>query len=102
MRLLLPSLVAALMVAAMCAAGSASAASRYADPNGGTANDCSAPDSAHACEIQRAITVAGSGDQVVVASGTYDIASGITVNKPLTIAGVAGQPRPKLVARASV
>lgn len=38
----------------------------------------------------------------MVAPGTYDIATAITVNKSLTIAGVAGQPRPRLVGRAGV
>ena len=94
---------AALAVAAcLCAAAPAVASTRYAAANGSPTNDCTAPDEAHACEIQRAITVAGSGDLVVVAPGEYDIASGVVVNKPLTLAGAAGQPRPRLVGRAGV
>ena len=88
--------------AAMCLAGPAGAATRYAAPDGGTGNDCSAPDSTHACAIQRAITVAGTGDEVLLAPGTYDIASGVVVDRALTIAGAPGQPRPRLVGRTGV
>jgi Ca2+-binding RTX toxin-like protein len=102
MALRLSTGLATAVLAALCLAGSAAAVPRYAAPDGGAANDCSAPDSAHACEIHRAIQVAGPGDEVVVAPGTYDIASEVVVNKSLTIAGAAGQQRPRLVGRAGV
>jgi hypothetical protein len=94
----------ALCVLAVLAAlpASAGAATRYAAPDGGAANDCSAPDAAHACDIPRAITVANGGDEVLLASGTYPIAATVSVSKSLLLRGPATGTKPRLVGAAGL
>jgi hypothetical protein len=77
----------------------ASAADRYASPAGGTALGCPA---AEPCSLAAAITGAGADDVVIVTPGTYKVASTIEATVPLSIHGLAGQPRPRIVGAAKV
>ncbi|HET8949611.1 MAG TPA: hypothetical protein VFN44_03845 [Solirubrobacteraceae bacterium] len=78
---------------ASAAPGAAAAAQRYASPSGsGTA--CS---SASPCEIAQAITGAKSGDEVVVLPGDHALTATPPLHNQVTIRGVPGQPRPRLV-----
>src|SRR4051812_11376009 len=80
-------------------APAANAAVRFASPDGSGAAPCaeSAP-----CNINTAISGAADGDEVVLASGTYDSAHGVPVQgidvgntqDNLLIHGRPGQPRP--------
>lgn len=71
-----------------CAAG-AEAAQRYVAPTGsGAACTQVAP-----CSIDQGVNSAGAGDEVIVASGTYNPGDLVSANG-LSIHGVAGQPRP--------
>jgi hypothetical protein len=73
--------------------GVAAAAQRYASPSGsGTA--CS---SASPCQIAQAITGAQSGDEVVVMPGDHSLTAAPPLHNQVTIRGVPGQPRPRLV-----
>jgi len=79
-------------------AGSAGAATRYAEPNGnGPVGTCPQSDP---CAIRAAISdpSVAAGDEVIVAPGTYDITPGptLSITKPITVHGQAGQPRPLL------
>jgi hypothetical protein len=82
-------------VAAASTTPVASAATqRYASPTGsGTA--CS---SASPCGITDAVNGASAGDEVIVSPGDYPLTGG-TLGTPdqITIRGVAGQPRPRLM-----
>lgn len=85
-------LVIILASALISPAGAAAASQRYASPSGsGTA--CT---SAFPCAIRQAITAAGSGAQVIVKPGVYALTATLSDPAPITIQGVAGQPRPRL------
>jgi hypothetical protein len=85
--------VAGALVAAGAAAPGASAAEqRYASPSG-AGNDCS---STYPCNIVWAIQGAKAGDEVIVMPGDYSVAYTIENQAPVSIHGVAGQPRPTL------
>src|SRR5690348_17154426 len=71
---------------------SATAAQRYASPNG--AGICAAADP---CAIKQAVEGAGPGDEVIVNPGDYPLSGPIHAAKPVTIHGLAGQPRPRLL-----
>jgi hypothetical protein len=86
-------------VAAVLAFGAppALAAQRFAAPSPGGSGNCSSP--ANPCDIRTAITGAHASDEVIVAPGTYGPLTS-TIAFPtfnLTVHGVAGQPRPRLL-----
>jgi hypothetical protein len=87
-RLSLLTVLGALLAAAPAASA---ATPRYASPNG--SGDCG---SASPCSITQAITGAQSGDEVIVNPGDYSLTTSLIASKPITIHGVAGQPRPRL------
>ncbi len=75
-------------------APSASAATqRYASPNGG-GTDCSA---VQPCSITEAIPHASPGDEVIIQPGDYPLATTLAPPSDVTIHGVAGKPRPRLL-----
>jgi hypothetical protein len=93
-RLASLSVLAALVAVASTSPAASAAAQRYASPTG-DGSDCSA---AHPCRIRQAIDLAVAGDEVIVAPGDYSLTgSSLFVNAPVTIHGVAGQPRPRLL-----
>jgi hypothetical protein len=84
------------MVAAILAVlvpQAASAAPRYASPAGTGASPCAAADP---CSLPTAVGGAANGDEIIVAPGDYALTATLDTAVPLTIHGVAGQPRPKL------
>jgi hypothetical protein len=87
----------ACLVALSATAQGASAAQRYASPDG-LGSDCS---SEYPCRIGQAVNFAGSGDEVIVAPGKYIVNTTLDNPAPITIHGVAGQPRPRIVLYAS-
>lgn len=92
-------LAVAVVVLALALPAMASAATRYASTFGGTVPGC--PQVAP-CSLEKAITEASSGDEVVVLSGTYEVASTIETETPLFIHGEDGLPRPRLVGASGV
>jgi hypothetical protein len=91
--LLMSRCLGAAAVAALVAAPSASAAMRYAAPAGsGSACTADAP-----CAVADAVAKAASGDDVVLASGTYPVTATIKATVALTVEGTPGQPRPRLL-----
>src|SRR6478752_3159907 len=107
--------VAGLAVVLALVAASPAVATRYVSPTGG-ATDCAvtAP-----CSITRAMAVAGSGEEIIVAQGDYQVSAAPSSNactgprEPSFdnatalgvgnryIHGVAGRPRPRLIGDAS-
>lgn len=88
-RVLLLAMAALLVVPA-----TALGATRYATPGGVGSGTCG---EATPCSLAYAITAAPAGAEVVVASGTYPVAATIEAKVSLSIRGVAGGPRPRLV-----
>ena len=82
----------------LCAA-QAVAATRYASPGSGdTTGSCP---SAAPCRIDHAINGAGAGDEVVVEPGDYNVGSTDLVNNGgISVHGVDGQPRPRILTTA--
>jgi hypothetical protein len=81
------------VLAAVTLAPAASAATqRYASPSG--SGDCS---SASPCQITKAVSGATAGDEVIVKPGDYPLTSTLSDPAQITIHGVAGQPRPRLL-----
>src|SRR5215208_3718563 len=92
-RLRLLTVLGALLAAASIAPAASAAAQRYAGPTGsGTA--CS---SASPCPIKEAVEAASGGDEVIVAPGDYTLTTTLKTPYAITIHGVAGQPRPRLL-----
>lgn len=87
-------LAVAVIVLVLALPAVASAATRYASTFGGTVPGC--PQVAP-CSLERAITEASSGDEVVVLSGTYEVGKTIATENPLFIHGENGLPRPRIV-----
>jgi hypothetical protein len=71
----------------------ASAAERYASPTG----DGSGCTSAFPCSLTSAVKVAGEGDEVIASPGDYALNATIEDKAKITIRGVPGQPRPRLL-----
>jgi hypothetical protein len=94
-RLLLALVIWTLLAAPSGALG----ATRFASPDGGEAAPC--PQSAP-CSLTYAITAASTGDEVVVAPGSYQVAETIIGTVPLTVRGIAGPVRPRIVGAAKV
>ena len=107
--------IAGLVIVLALVAASPAAATRYVSPSGG-ATDC---DAAAPCSITRAMAVAGSGEEIIVAQGDYhvkapassnactgprepsfDTATALGVGNRY-IHGEAGRPRPRLIGDAS-
>ena len=88
---LLSTLAVALALPAL-----ASAATRYASPTGSGAADTSA--AANPCSLTDALASAQlhDGDEVVVGSGDYTLANGITVGAAVNVHGAAGSPPPRI------
>ena len=89
------ALVAGALVAqAGLAAPAHAAITRYAVPGGSSANNCTSP--ATACSIDKAINQAATGDDVILAPGTYDVGgTGLSNSQAnVRVHGVAGLPRP--------
>jgi hypothetical protein len=85
-------------LALLALAPSAQAATRYAAPAGtGSACAATAP-----CAVAEAVSGAAGGDEVVLAGGDYDVAATLKATVSLTIQGVAGQPRPRLIGATSL
>jgi hypothetical protein len=91
------TVVIALVAAAAGAPGASAAGQRYAGPNG-AGTDCSL---AKPCRVDLAINGAHDGDEVVVTPGNYFVEYPIETKAPVSIHGVAGQPRPKLYLNSS-
>jgi hypothetical protein len=72
----------------------ASGTTTYASPTASNFADCTDP--AQPCALQRAINMAPSGGEVVLAPGTY--AGGFPIDIPwqLNVHGQAGEPRPTI------
>ena len=92
-RFALLTVLCALAAAASTAPAASAATQRYADPIG-SGTDCS---SAIPCSITEAVTGAGAGSEVIVAPGDYSLTQTLIVPADLTIHGVAGKPRPRLL-----
>ena len=93
-RLAFLSVLAALVAVASTAPAASAAAPRYASPTG-DGSDCSA---AHPCSISQAVGPAIAGDEVIVAPGDYHLtANSLFAHAQVTVHGVAGQPRPRLL-----
>jgi hypothetical protein len=88
--------VGALLAQAGLAAPASAAGPRYASPTGTSAQNCLTP--ATACNLDQAVNQAGSGDEVIVSPGTYDLGgTGLTNSQSnVNVHGVAGQPRPMI------
>ena len=82
------------ILAVATAAPAASAATqRFASPSGsGTACSSGSP-----CDIAQAISGAQSGDEVIVTPGDHSLTATPPLHNQVTIRGVPGQPRPRLV-----
>src|SRR4051812_26276862 len=92
-RLGLLTVLGALAAAASTAPAASAATQRYASPTGsGTA--CS---SASPCSIRQAVEDAAGGDEVIVNPGDYPLTAALEKTAQITIHGVAGQPRPRLL-----
>jgi hypothetical protein len=91
-RLALLSVLGTLAAAASTAPAASAATQRYASPNG--SGDCSA---ASPCSIKQAVEGASGGDEVIVTPGDYTLTATLKTPYTMTIHGVAGQPRPRLL-----
>jgi hypothetical protein len=91
-RALLVALLVAILAAAYAAPHASAAAQRYAGPTG-TGTGCT---SAQPCAFGEAVGGANPGDDVIVTAGDYQLTETISAPHPITIRGVAGQPRPRL------
>jgi len=87
-------LAIAAVLLALALPATASAATRYASTFGGTVPGCP---QLSPCSLEYAITAAGPGDEVVVLSGTYDVAATIETEIPLFIHGEDGLPPPRII-----
>jgi hypothetical protein len=82
-------------VAFLLSVPSAQAAQRWASPTS-TVTSGACPQSAP-CRIDAAVNGAASGDEVMVAPGTYSVDQLLSPTVPIDLHGVAGQERPRLV-----
>ena len=88
------SLIAVLTPLAVAAVPSvASADERYASPAG----DGVGCTSAVPCSLAKAIEIAGAGDEVIASPGDYPLKDTLQDKANITIRGVPGQPRPRLL-----
>ena len=94
-RLARPSAALAAVLAALALPASASSAVRWAAPNSFKASGGCAE--ATPCTLEWAIEAASDGDEVVVKPGTYTVTQPLSAQTHLSIHGIAGQPRPRIV-----
>ena len=87
--------IAAALVATVPATAEASA--RYASPTGSDAAPCTLQ---QPCDIVTAVNHAVSGDDITILPGSYAPTVALANADPLTIHGVAGQPRPVIASTA--
>jgi hypothetical protein len=88
------SLIAVLTPLAVAAVPSvASADERYASPTGGGVG-CT---SAVPCSLAKAVEIAGAGDEVIASPGDYPLKDTLEDKAKITLRGVPGQPRPRLL-----
>ena len=94
-RLALLTALAAAVTAAATAPSASAASQRYASPTGG-GYDCTA---VSPCSIRDAVGGANTGDEVIVNPGDYPLTETLTASplKSITIHGVPGAPRPRLL-----
>jgi hypothetical protein len=85
--------VTALLV--LVATPTAQAAQRYAAPGGSTTSRCPAADP---CTIERAVNGAAAGDEVIVASGAYDLTAPLNPRGALDLHGDPDQMWPRIIA----
>jgi hypothetical protein len=93
-RLSLLTLVGAALASASLAPAASADTQRHASPTGSDAADCSP---ANPCSINKAVAGAGAGDEVIVSPGDYQLTKTLATPAQITIHGVAGQPRPRLL-----
>jgi len=89
------ALALVVLLAALLAPATATAATRYASPAGGMVPGCA---QITPCSLEYAITAASPGDEVVVTPGQYTVAATIETETPLWIHGQPGAPRPRIFA----
>ena len=95
MRLRLGLLLSSVLVAVLLPSATAAGAERWATPTGTrTSAACSASDP---CTLHQAVAGAAAGDVIIVSSGTYAVGSPLEPKVPVTLKGLAGSPRPRLV-----
>jgi hypothetical protein len=93
MRLPLITFVAAAAAAASFASSASAATQRYATPAGsGTACTSASP-----CSIVTAVEGGKLDDEVIIAPGDYHLTATLQTPMRMTIHGVAGKPRPRLL-----
>lgn len=83
------------LIAALLAPAAASAATRYAAPDGGMVPGCP---QITPCSLEYAITAASPGDEVVVTPGQYTVGATIETETPLWIHGQLGSAKPRIFA----
>src|SRR5437763_16355335 len=91
-RAALPAVLGAVLFAASISSVASAAGQRYASPSG-SGNDCT---SAKPCSLTEAVEHAVSGAEVIVEPGEYPLTT-LGTQVKVTIHGVAGQPRPRLL-----
>jgi hypothetical protein len=91
-RLAVVTALTAVAVTASIAPNASAATQRYASPAG--YGDCS---SASPCSITQAVAGATSYDEVIVSPGDYPLTATLSVPSHVTVRGVAGGPRPRLL-----
>jgi hypothetical protein len=91
---LLATLASAATLVLLTGAPQAFAETRYAAPSGtGTACTQASP-----CGVETAVEiVAQNGDEVVLATGDYNIGGELFVDRAINVHGAAGQPRPRIL-----
>jgi hypothetical protein len=92
-RLSFLMVVGAALAAATVTPAAWAATQRYASP-GGSGADCSA---GNPCSITDAVQGAHVGDEVIVGPGDYVLPATLADPAAITIHGIAGQPRPRLL-----
>jgi hypothetical protein len=85
----------AVLIAALLAPASATAATRYASPAGGMVPGCG---QITPCSLEYAITAASPGDEVVVGPGDYTVGATIETETPLWIHGQQSFLKPRIFA----
>jgi hypothetical protein len=93
-RLSLLTIAGAALASASLAPAASADTQRYASPNGSNAAECSP---ANPCSIDRAVTLSSTGDEVIVTPGDYHLTKTLETPAQITIHGVAGKPRPRLL-----
>lgn len=83
------------LVIVLLVPASATAATRYAAPNGGMVPGCS---QVTPCSLDSAITAAAPGDEVVVGPGQYVLGATIETETPLWIHGPLSDEKPRIFA----